>query len=143
MLNLSLFEFMLQLRSNPRMLARFFPDLAGKVLEPEPRNLSRELKGTPMEMTDFVVVYGFGDPLSHVVAVSFQDNLNPFAEPAWASDHANLVKMFGLTPIVLALATEDAIEKMEKLPPSMQTPRATPQGYRVGPRRGGGTDKPN
>ena len=143
MLNLSLFEFMLQLRSNPRMLARFFPDLAGKVLEPEPRNLSRELKGTPMEMTDFVVVYGFGDPLSHVVAVSFQDNLNPFAEPAWASDHANLVKMFGLTPIVLALATEDAIEKMEKLPPSMQTPRATPQGYRVGPRGGGRSDKPN
>ena len=143
MLNLSLFEFMLQLRSNPRMLARFFPDLAGKVLEPEPRNLSRELKGTPMEMTDFVVVYGFGDPLSHVVAVSFQDNLNPFAEPAWAADHANLVKMFGLTPIVLALATEDAIEKMEKLPPSMQTPRATPQGYRVGPRRAGGGDKPN
>jgi hypothetical protein len=143
MLNLSLFEFMLQLRSNPRMLARFFPDLAGKVLEPEPRNLSRELKGTPMEMTDFVVVYGFGDPLSHVVAVSFQDNLNPFAEPAWAADHANLVKMFGLTPIVLALATEDAIEKMEKLPLAMQTPRATPQGYRVGPRRGGGSDKPN
>jgi hypothetical protein len=143
MLNLSLFEFMLQLRSNPRMLARFFPDLAGKVLEPEPRNLSRELKGTPMEMTDFVVVYGFGDPLSHVVAVSFQDNLNPFAEPAWAADHANLVKMFGLTPIVLALATEDAIEKMEKLPPAMQTPRATPQGYRVGPRRGGSSDKPN
>ncbi len=143
MLNLSLFEFMLQLRSNPRMLARFFPDLAGKVLEPEPRNLSRELKGTPMEMTDFVVVYGFGDPLSHVVAVSFQDNLNPFAEPAWAADHANLVKMFGLTPIVLALATEDAIEKMEKLPPAMQTPRATPQGYPVGPRRGGGSDKPN
>jgi hypothetical protein len=143
MLNLSLFEFMLQLRSNPRMLARFFPDLAGKVLEPEPRNLSRELKGTPMEMTDFVVVYGFGDPLSHVVAVSFQDNLNPFAEPAWAADHANLVKMFGLTPIVLALATEDAIEKMEKLPPAMQTPRATPQGYRVGPRRGGRSDKPN
>jgi hypothetical protein len=143
MLNLSLFEFMLQLRSNPRMLARFFPDLAGKVLEPEPRNLSRELKGTPMEMTDFVVVYGFGDPLSHVVAVSFQDNLNPFAEPAWAADHANLVKMFGLTPIVLALATEDAIEKMEKLPLAMQTPRATPQGYRVGPRRGGGGDKPN
>jgi hypothetical protein len=143
MLNLSLFEFMLQLRSNPRMLARFFPDLAGKVLEPEPRNLSRELKGTPMEMTDFVVVYGFGDPLSHVVAVSFQDNLNPFAEPAWAADHANLVKMFGLTPIVLALATEDAIEKMEKLPLAMQTPRATPQGYRVGPRRGGRSDKPN
>jgi len=138
MLNLSLFEFMLQLRTNPRMLSRFFPDLSGKVLEPEPRNLSRELKGTPMEMIDFVVVYGFGDPLSHVVAVSFQDNLNPFVEPAWAADHANLVKMFGLTPIVLALATEDAIEKMEKLPPSMQTPRATPQGYRVGPRRGGG-----
>ena len=86
MFNLSLFEFMLQLRANPRMLARFFPDLAGKVLEPEPRNLSRELKGTPMEMTDFVVVYGFGDPLSHVVAVSFQDNLDPFVEPLEPAD---------------------------------------------------------
>ena len=83
MFNLSLFEFMLQLRANPRMLARFFPDLAGKVLEPEPRNLSRELKGTPMEMTDFVVVYGFGDPLSHVVAVSFQAGSTKGSRLSW------------------------------------------------------------
>jgi hypothetical protein len=134
MLNLSLFEFMLQLRSNPRMLSRFFPDLAGKVLEPEPRNLSRELKGTPMEMTDFVVVYGFGDPLSHVVAVSFQDNLNPFAEPGWAADHENLVKLFGLTPIVLALASESAADDLNAMMGHLgpRPPR------KVEPKKGGG-----
>ena len=115
MFNLSLFEFMLQLRANPRMLARFFPDLAGKVLEPEPRNLSRELKGTPMEMTGFMVVYGFGDPLTHVVGVSFHTTLNPFEEPAWAADHENLVKTFGLTPIVLALASESAADDLNAM----------------------------
>ena len=115
MFNLSLFEFMLQLRANPRMLARFFPDLAGKVLEPEPRNLSRELKGTPMEMTGFMVVYGFGDPLTHVVGVSFHTTLNPFEEPAWAADHENLVKLFGLTPIVLALASESAADDLNAM----------------------------
>ena len=115
MSELSLFEFMLRLRANPRMLADYFPDLKGQPLVAEPRNLSRELKGTPMEMTDFVVVYGFGDPLSHVVAVSFQDNLDPFVEPAWATDHENLVKLFGLTPIVLALASESAADDLNAM----------------------------
>ena len=96
MSELSLFEFMLRLRANPRMLADYFPDLKGQALVAEPRNLSRELKGTPMEMTGFMVVYGFGDPLTHVVGVSFHTTLNPFEEPAWAADHERLVKLFGL-----------------------------------------------
>jgi hypothetical protein len=106
----SLFDFMLRLRTDPRSLAAYFPhELTPEVLKGEPRNLSKELKGTPKEMTDFVVVYGFGESaLSHVVAVTFMPDLlkGSTAEPAWAADHMNLIEEYGLTPIVLALATQ-------------------------------------
>jgi hypothetical protein len=110
----SLFAFMLRLRTDPRSLAAYFPQyLTPEVLKGEPRNLSRELKGTPQEMTDFVVVYGFGESaLTHVVAVSFMPGLldastDMTAEPSWAADHENLIKVYGLTPIVLALALQE------------------------------------
>ncbi len=110
----SLFEFMLRLRAEPRSLAAYFPQyLTPEVLKGEPRNLSRELKGTPQEMTDFVVVYGFGESaLTHVVAVSFMPGLldgstDMTAAPSWAADHENLIKVYGLTPIVLALALQE------------------------------------
>lgn len=115
MSDLSLFEFMLKLRANPRMLAEYFPDLKGKPCETEPRNLSRELKGTPNEMTSFLVVYGFGDPLTHVAAVAFHATINPFEEPAWAEDHEKLTKLFGVTPIVLALASDEAADKLQEM----------------------------
>ena len=76
---ISLFDFMLALRQNPRCLAKYFPrDLTPEVLKGEPRNLSRELKGTPQEIKDFIVVYGFGESeLTHVVAVAFHHTINP------------------------------------------------------------------
>lgn len=134
MSELSLFEFMLRLRANPRLLADYFPDLRGKALETEPRNLSRELKGTPMEMTGFLVVYGFGDPLTHVVGVAFHATLNPFEEPVWAADHERLVKLFGLTPIVLALASESAADDLNAMMGHLgpRPPR------KVAPKKGGG-----
>ncbi len=111
---ISLFEFMLRLRQNPRCLGEYFPQhLTPEVLKGEPRNLSRELKGTPQEMTDFVVVYGFGESaLTHVVAVSFMPGLlngstDMTVAPSWAADHENLIKVYGLTPIVLALASQE------------------------------------
>ena len=108
--SMSLFEFMLKLRQNPRCLAQYFPqELTAEVLKGEPRNLSRELKGTPKEMTDFVVVYGFGEStLTHVVAVAFMTSPVDMAKPpSWASDHTKLTEVYGMTPIVLALATEN------------------------------------
>jgi len=109
----SLFDFMLRLRTDPRSLAAYFPnELTPEVLKGEPRNLSKELKGTPKEMTDFVVVYGFGESaLTHVVAVSFMPGLlngstDMTAEPSWGADHQTLIEVYGLTPIVLALATQ-------------------------------------
>ena len=134
MSELSLFDFMLRLRANPRMLADYFADLKGKPCETEPRNLSRELKGTPMEMTGFLVVYGFGDPLTHVVGVAFHPTINPFEEPAWAADHERLVKLFGLTPIVLALASDEAAAELDQLTGHM-APRPP---RKVEPKKGGG-----
>jgi hypothetical protein len=64
-------------------------------------------------MTDFVVVYGFGESaLTHVVAVSFMPGLlngstDMTVAPSWAADHENLIKVYGLTPIVLALASQE------------------------------------
>ena len=112
---ISLFEFMLKLRANPRCLAQYFPqDLTPEVLKAEPRNLSRELKGTPKEIKDFVVVYGFGESeLTHVVAVAFHHTINPLAEPSWATDHTNLTQLFGVTPIVLALASGGAVDSLQ------------------------------
>ena len=107
---ISLFEFMLALRQNPRCLAKYFPqDLTPEVLKGEPRNLSRELKGTPQEIKDFVVVYGFGESaLTHVVAVSFMDGpVDMTAAPSWDADHTNLTEVYGITPIVLALAADE------------------------------------
>jgi molybdopterin-guanine dinucleotide biosynthesis protein len=108
---ISLFEFMLNLRQNPRCLAKYFPkDLTPEVLKGEPRNLSRELKGTPKEMTDFVIVYGFGESeLTHIVAVSFMaGKVDMTRPPSWAADHTHLTEVYGLTPIVLALAADDS-----------------------------------
>jgi len=107
---ISLFEFMLNLRQNPRYLAKYFPQyLTPEVLKGEPRNLSRELKGTPQEMTDFVIVYGFGESeLTHVVAVAFMGGkVDMTKAPSWAADHTHLTEVYGLTPIVLALAADE------------------------------------
>lgn len=114
---LSLFEFMLKLRQNPRCLAEYFPQyLTPEVLKGEPRHLSRELKGTPQEMTGFIIVYGFGESeLTHIVAVAFHHTINPLEEPAWAKDHTNLTQLFGVTPIVLALASDAAIDSLEDM----------------------------
>jgi hypothetical protein len=110
--SLSLFEFMLKLRQNPRSLSEYFPQiLTPEVLKGEPRNLSRELKGTPKEMTDFVVVYGFGEnTLTHVVAVAYMEGpIDMTKEPSWAADHEKLTEVYGLTPIVMALASEGSL----------------------------------
>ena len=107
---LSLFEFMLALRQNPRCLAKYFPrDLTPEVLKGEPRNLSRELKGTPKEMTDFIIVYGFGESeLTHVVAVAFMPGKVDMTQaPSWAADHTNLTEVYGIEPIVMALAADE------------------------------------
>ena len=109
---ISLFEFMLQLRQNPRCLAQYFPELlTPEVLKGEPRNLSRELKGTPQEMTDFVVVYGFGESaLTHVVAVSFMPGpVDMTAAPSWAADHDILKAVYNIEPIVMALCNDDSL----------------------------------
>jgi hypothetical protein len=111
---ISLFEFMLKLRKDPRSLAEYFPQyLTPEVLKGEPRNLSRELKGTPHEMTDFVIVYGFGESeLTHVVAVAFMGGpVDITKAPSWAADHANLTEVYGLTPIVLALASGENLPR--------------------------------
>ena len=108
--SMSLFEFMLKLRQNPRCLAQYFPqELTAEVLKGEPRNLSRELKGTPQEMTDFVVVYGFGESaLTHVVAVAFMDGpVDMTAAPSWAADHDILKEVYNIEPIVMAFATQE------------------------------------
>jgi hypothetical protein len=109
--SISLFSFMLNLRANPKMLVSYFPELETSAEEAEPRNLSRELKGTIHEMKDFVVVYGFGTNLSHVVAVAFQSSLDTLVEPTWAADHEVLVKVYGVKPIVMALTTDDVYDK--------------------------------
>ena len=103
----SLFDFMLRLRSEPiKVLQPLFPHL--DLGSAEPRNLSREHKGTPDELTGFMVVLGFGDPLKHVIAVALHMDLEP--EPAWANDHSIIERVYGMTPIVLALASEQAAE---------------------------------
>ena len=108
--NLSLFQFMLSLRANPRMLVKYFPQITESAYETEPRNLSKELRGTVSEMRDFMVVYGFGRNLDYIVAVAFHPTLDPYAEPAWAADHETLKRVFKVTPIVLALASDPAVE---------------------------------
>lgn len=105
----SLFDFMLRLRSEPiKVLQPLFPHL--DLGSAEPRNLSREHKGTPDELTGFMVVLGFGDPLKHVIAVALHMDLDVSAEPAWADDHSTIERVYGMTPIVLALASEQAAE---------------------------------
>ena len=107
---LSLFDFMLRLRRDPRCLAEYFPQLlTPEVLKGEPRNLSRELKGTPQEMKDFVVVYGFGESaLTHVVAVAFMGGpVDMTAAPSWAADHDILKEVYNIEPIVMALSTQE------------------------------------
>ena len=107
----SLFGFMMGLRADPlKVLQSHFPDV--DFGSEQPRNLSREHKGTPDEFTSFMVVFGFGDPLKHVVAVAFHMDLDASAEPAWADDHSTIKRVYGITPIVLALAPEQAVDAM-------------------------------
>lgn len=107
----SLFDFMMRLRMSPlKVLQPLFPHL--DLGSEEPRNLSREHTGTPDEFTSFMVVFGFGDPLKHVVAVAFHMDLDASAEPAWADDHSTIERVYGMPPIVLALASEQAVDAM-------------------------------
>lgn len=106
---LSLFEFMLRLRTSPlSVLQPLFPHL--DLGSEEPRNLSRENRGTPDEFTGFMVVFGFGDPLKHVIAVAFHGSVDVTVAPPWADDYMTIERMYGMSPVVLALAGEQAAE---------------------------------
>ena len=107
----SLFGFMMGLRADPlKVLQSHFPDV--DFGSEQPRNLSREHKGTPDEFTGFMVVYGFGDPLKHVVAVAFHMSANVAIAPPWANDYMTIERVYGVRPIVLALASEHAVEEI-------------------------------
>ena len=105
----SLFDFMLRLRKDPlQVIQPLFPHL--DLGSEQPRNLSREHKGTPDEFTGFVVVFGFGDPLKHVIAVAFHASVDVTAAPPWADDYMTIERVYGVSPVVLALASEQAAE---------------------------------
>ena len=91
-----LLSFMHALRNNPRILADHFPAIAEAVQQAEPRNLSRELKDTPDAMKDCVVVYGFGAPLSVVVAVSLSDD-------DATADCDTLTRIYGIKPLLFGI----------------------------------------
>jgi len=88
-----LFSFMVKLKANPRIMADYLPAIAEAAKEAEPRVLSRELKGTPNEMKEAVVVYGFGAPLSAVVAVTYGNG------DATADCNA-LKRVYGVEPLL-------------------------------------------
>lgn len=88
-----LFSFMVKLKSNPRIMADYFPAIAEAAKQAEPRVLSRELKGTPNEMRECVVAYGFGAPLSAVVAVSYGNNDT-------TADCNTLKRVYGVDPLL-------------------------------------------
>ena len=88
-----LISFMVKLKSNPRIMADYFPVIAEAAKQAEPRVLSRELKGTPDEMRECVVVYGFGAPLSAVVAVSY-------ANGDATADCNTLKRVYGVEPLL-------------------------------------------
>jgi hypothetical protein len=84
------------LRNDPRILADHFPALAEVVKQAEPRNLSRELKGTPDEMRECVVVYGFGQPMSAVVAVSLSNG-------DATADCDTITRIYGIKPLLFGI----------------------------------------
>ena len=88
-----LLSFMHALRNDPRILADYFPVIAEAAKQAEPRVLSRELRGTPNEMRECVVVYGFGAPLSAVVAVSY-------ANGDATADCNTLKRVYGVDPLL-------------------------------------------
>ena len=100
---IDLFSFMLKLRKDPRILSQYLPELSGVVEEAEPRNLSREMKGTPDELQECVVAYGFGSPLSAVVAVAFSYNDNDETKNAKNFDLDNLKRVYGVDPLLFVI----------------------------------------
>jgi hypothetical protein len=94
---MDLLSFMHALRNNPRILADHFPAIAEAAQQAEPRILSRELKNTPNEIKECVVVYGFGAPLTAIVAVSF-------ANGDATADCNTLKRVYGVDPLLLDIA---------------------------------------
>jgi len=88
-----LFSFMVKLKADPRIVADYLPAVAEAAQQAEPRVLSRELRGTPNEMQECVVVFGFGAPLSAVVAVTY-DNGDATA------DCNTLKRVYGVEPLL-------------------------------------------
>ena len=91
-----LLSFMHALRNDPRIMADHFPELAEVVKQAEPRNLSRELKGTPDALNTCVVAYGFGQPMSFVVAVSLSND-------DATADCDTLTRIYGIKPLLFGI----------------------------------------
>ena len=91
---MDLFSFMHALRNNPRIVADYLPAVAEAAQQAEPRVLSRELRGTPHEMQECVVVYGFGAPLAAVVAVTYGNG-------DATADCDTLKRIYGIAPLLL------------------------------------------
>jgi hypothetical protein len=89
---MDLFSFMVKLKNNPRIVADYLPAVAEAAQQAEPRVLSRELRGTPNEIRECVVVYGFGAPLSAVVAVTYGSG-------DATADFDTLKRLYGIDPL--------------------------------------------
>jgi hypothetical protein len=103
-MTISLMDLMLELRSDPKTLARYFPEIADS-LDTEPVNVSRKHRGTPEELRELIVAFGFGDPIKHVVCVAML--LDGETIGKGVIDDIECIRMlYAVEPILLVLSAE-------------------------------------
>ena len=99
----SLMDFMLALRSDPKILSNYCPEIADS-LDTEPVNLSKRLRGTPNELKGVIVAYGFGSPLKHVVSVTFMRSGQKVIDDSDQEDIIRLQALYGIKPFIIGLS---------------------------------------